>query len=393
MDEEMFDFFLFMSRREYKAINRRLQAGREASVRSGNYVGAKRIYGYEVVRRTDAKGNTLNPIPKEAAIVRQVFSWHLHDNLTPYQIADKLNAMGIPNFAGTVWRRTGVYAMLKNPVYCGYVQWLKRETRKGVYDDVREVRRPRSSRYILTKGVHEPLVSEEDYQLTQRLLSSRQKGSSISPKRVMRNPLSGLLFCAECGYSMPRKVSATGEYYSCRTSGCSNHGTHVHVVVDAVLDVLRTWVIRYSPESVPAPEQKEKPDTIGSALELARASLASTESQLNTAMDMLERGVYTIDTFLQRRDQLNAKLASIREQIATLENQSTQRTPEEIIRANIPQIKHVLDSWSSCTDAFEQNQLLRTVVSRITLQKSKVGNRATDSRDLITLTLYPASND
>lgn len=38
-DEEYFEFGLFMSRREYKTINRRLQRGRELSVAEGNFIG------------------------------------------------------------------------------------------------------------------------------------------------------------------------------------------------------------------------------------------------------------------------------------------------------------------------------------------------------------------
>ena len=34
-DEEYFEFGLFMSRREYKTINRRLQRGRAASIKEG----------------------------------------------------------------------------------------------------------------------------------------------------------------------------------------------------------------------------------------------------------------------------------------------------------------------------------------------------------------------
>ena len=45
-DEEYFEFGLFMSRREYKTINRRLQRGRVASVKEGKYVGNKSPYGY-----------------------------------------------------------------------------------------------------------------------------------------------------------------------------------------------------------------------------------------------------------------------------------------------------------------------------------------------------------
>ena len=39
-DEEYFEFGLFMSRREYKTINRRLQRGREASAREGKFIAS-----------------------------------------------------------------------------------------------------------------------------------------------------------------------------------------------------------------------------------------------------------------------------------------------------------------------------------------------------------------
>lgn len=49
-DEEYFEFGLFMSRREYKTINRRLQRGRIASVKEGNYIGGSAPYGYRKVK-------------------------------------------------------------------------------------------------------------------------------------------------------------------------------------------------------------------------------------------------------------------------------------------------------------------------------------------------------
>ena len=49
-DEEYFEFGLFMSRREYKAINRRLQRGRMASLTEGKYIAGTAPYGYRRVR-------------------------------------------------------------------------------------------------------------------------------------------------------------------------------------------------------------------------------------------------------------------------------------------------------------------------------------------------------
>lgn len=49
-DQEYFEFGLFMSRREYKTISRRMAAGKSASVSEGNYIGSRIPYGYSVER-------------------------------------------------------------------------------------------------------------------------------------------------------------------------------------------------------------------------------------------------------------------------------------------------------------------------------------------------------
>mgnify|MGYP000193505958 CR=1 FL=1 len=47
-DEEYFEFGLFMSRREYKTIKRRLNAGRISSVKEGKYCGSRPPYDTNV---------------------------------------------------------------------------------------------------------------------------------------------------------------------------------------------------------------------------------------------------------------------------------------------------------------------------------------------------------
>lgn len=73
--EEYFEFGLFISRREYKTINRRLQRGRVASVMEGKFVGNKRHYGYDSIKLVKEKGFTLVPNLDEVPIVHQIFDW------------------------------------------------------------------------------------------------------------------------------------------------------------------------------------------------------------------------------------------------------------------------------------------------------------------------------
>lgn len=55
-DVEFFEFSLFMSRREYKSINRRIQAGRMQSIREGRYIASCPSYGYRRIRIAGEKG-------------------------------------------------------------------------------------------------------------------------------------------------------------------------------------------------------------------------------------------------------------------------------------------------------------------------------------------------
>ena len=125
-DEEYFEFGLFMSRREYKTINRRLQRGRIASVKNGCYIASTAPYGYRKVKNKQDKGYTLEIIPEEAEVVRMVFDWYCIGELQPDgsylpigtdRIASKLDRMGIKPAANSTWSRSTIGDMLRNITY------------------------------------------------------------------------------------------------------------------------------------------------------------------------------------------------------------------------------------------------------------------------------------
>ena len=60
-DEEYVDFELFMARREYKTISRRIMRGRIASVKEGHFIGSTPPYGYDKVKVEKGRGFTLLP--------------------------------------------------------------------------------------------------------------------------------------------------------------------------------------------------------------------------------------------------------------------------------------------------------------------------------------------
>ena len=74
-DEEYFEFGLFMSRREYKTIKRRLEQGRIMSVKEGKYIANVPPYGYQ---RQKLQGEKLYlvPDPQRAETVKLIFEMY-----------------------------------------------------------------------------------------------------------------------------------------------------------------------------------------------------------------------------------------------------------------------------------------------------------------------------
>lgn len=82
-DEEYFEFGLFMSRREYKTINRRLQQGRLSSIKEGKYVSSRPPFGYKRKKLEKEKGYTLVPIPEQATAIKMIFDYYTTGELQP----------------------------------------------------------------------------------------------------------------------------------------------------------------------------------------------------------------------------------------------------------------------------------------------------------------------
>ena len=122
-DEEYFEFGLFMSRREYKTITRRMQRGRLASVKEGKFAANKAPYGYKRVRLEKDKGWTLEPVPEQAEAVQLIFDWYVNgekkadgtqERLGYLKIAQKLDAMKLPTVTGGSWSVGTVKEILTN---------------------------------------------------------------------------------------------------------------------------------------------------------------------------------------------------------------------------------------------------------------------------------------
>lgn len=389
-DEDFFDFSLFMARFEYRKIKQRMQTGRARSAAEGNWIGTRIPFGYVRINRPDRRGYTLAPDPETAPIIQLIFKWYAYGDeegnfMSSNAISDRLHAMGIRTQFGNEITANQVRNYLKSPVYIGQTSWAKRVKRVRSVGGVRTEIREKNDAPIICENAHPALVDTATWEQVQRMFRSHLP----LPKNKMapvRNVLSGLVHCAQCGYAMQRKAGTDGrpDIIKCTTRNCPTTGIYIPTIEAAVLEVLRSWEVRYSsPETEPA---YQSPDSRNAAADALRKQIDSLNKQLEKMYDLVEQGVYTPALFLQRSGDVKGRIAEAQAQLGALQSKPN---PADIIRAQLPQIRHVLESYPLTDDLQYKNQLLKSVISRIDYHKTAKCTRADNPSDHMSLDIYP----
>lgn len=202
-DEEYFEFGLFMSRREYKAINRRMQRQRLANVLAGKYCASEPPFGYKKVRIKYDKGYTLEPIPEEAEVVKEMFQKRA-DGMGFDIICNWLNTLDFKPKTSDVWTPSTIKGMLSNPVYLGKIRWNSNKQHKSLVNGQIVKKRTRGTKdeIILVEGLHPAIIEENLFNIVQGI---QPKQVSTKHGTELQNPLATLIRCADCGRSMQRR--------------------------------------------------------------------------------------------------------------------------------------------------------------------------------------------
>lgn len=386
-DETFFDLSLFLSRFEYKAINKRQQAGREDSVKQGLFVSGKRPFGWNVVHVEKGKGYTLEPHPVESPVLRQMYDLYFA-GYTPHQIAERINAQGV-FYNGTRWERGRILTLLKSHINAGYVQWHQKESQKVIRDGFKVVVRVPSKKHILQKGLHNGIITDEEWKKVFEISASRKIYRNSTEKMRIDNCFTGLLKCGYCGFAIVKKPDKRRDklFVACRTPHCPNHSGDYFAVLDLVLAGLQRWVDDYS-GPVSESEKQEKIDTDQAEKNIID-NITALERQQKRAMDLLEKEVYSIEEYLERKADIAANIEAAKKELERIHAEKNKITPEQAIRSNLNQIRHVLEAWPHAETSEQKNALLRSVLSKIEYKRTSVSFRNGSPTDHMEIILYP----
>lgn len=202
-DEEYFEFGLFMSRREYKTINRRMQRARIANVLDGKYCASEPPFGYKKVRVKYGKGYTLEPVSEEAEIVKEMYQKRA-DGMGYDIICNWLNTLDFKPKKSDVWTPATIKGMLSNPIYIGKIRWNSNKQKKILINGqiIKKRRKGNNEDLILVEGLHPAIISNELFDIVQGIKPNK---ASTKHNTELQNPLATLVKCADCGRSMQRR--------------------------------------------------------------------------------------------------------------------------------------------------------------------------------------------
>ena len=246
--------------------SRKVRAAVQLKGRSGKPITTNAPYGY----KKDAEDHNHWLIDEEAAaVVRHIFHLSIEGH-GPYEIANILmhEKVETPGYyfskrsgdAGQCnsspehrydWHGGTVLNILSKQEYMGHT--VNFRTRKVSYKSKKKVDNP-PEEWVIFENTHEAIVDADTWHLAQHEKGTKTRIDSIG----LANPLTGLMFCADCGAKMynsrhrnERNNDASGlhfDTYNCSTYSntriretriCSNHHISTQAVRTLLLEAIR----------------------------------------------------------------------------------------------------------------------------------------------------------
>lgn len=365
IDEEYFEFGLFMSRREYKTIKRRLAAGTKLSVLEGNYLGSVAPYGYNIVDK-GRRNRTLEQ-NENAYVVKLIFDWYANGGLTMCGIAKQLTDMGIPSPRGLhYWGMDTVTKILQNDIYIGKV-------RHGLWKEYKEYDPETGKLKTVTRKAPDPVVADGkhtaiiDMDLWEAAQDRRSKNVPIRQGKELKNALAGLLVCSKCGHTLHLSVSVVAgkRYPQLRhrreSNFCSCTSARYGDVMDAVAGALEKHIEDF---------QVKMEQTSGNEAALHAEKIAGMEatyeklkSKRKKLMQYFEDDIYTEEEFLERKKDINAEMTLLSARI----EEARAETPTPIdYKKKIRKFSETMEAMKNPDSTPKQiNDLLKDIVCRI----------------------------
>jgi hypothetical protein len=379
----------------YKTSLRVTEAHRQM-VEAGRFRGGAIPYGYQTKPsgKFSKKGKELLELvidPEQAEVVREIYRLVVEEGYGQNRIASRLNQAGIKTQKGNLWRSSAINALVKNPIYKGYLVYARG-----------------TDTAVLSKERQEALVMVEEA-TWQRAQEIRALRNAVNTKKeeqtvVIRSAkgsllLIGMVRCGHCGspltstwnkkiyqrsdgtirYSRYAKYRCSGK--ALRNVDCQGKAVHsqfkleslvvseVYAYLDRLATVDLTAQIEKMKKSHDGQEERElqkwAKQLQGEREKLAKykaevIKVISGESQFSsqTLNDLIEETKRNIDEAEEKRQVLQE----------VLERQKVEKVELEAVKTYVPVWREVFENASN----EKKKMMLSTIIGSIQVYREKI---------------------
>jgi DNA invertase Pin-like site-specific DNA recombinase len=290
-------------------VSMKVKSALRSRFSQGRFTGTTPPYGY---RKDPADKNHLVVDEAVRPVVREVFDlalggWgvsrirrHLTERrvLRPAAYATERGDTGYEHYfedapeSRFCWSENSVRQILRSPVYAGHLVGYKRPA-LSLKSKKHPSRLPED--WEVVRDTHEPIVSQEDFDTVQRLMTSRRRDTESG----FINLFAGIAKCADCGHALranpanrrkrPDPIDCVA--YSCNsysrygTAECTAHNIEARDLFDAVLADINQLAREAADDDKAVKALRAKLETLGkgeaSAMERERRRLSRRLGELD----------------------------------------------------------------------------------------------------------------
>nr|WP_289039584.1 recombinase family protein [uncultured Allobacillus sp.] len=322
----------------------RTSLGMEKTFENGDFNGGM-VFGYNLINKK------LVIDEDEARVVKYIFDCYSNKMWGYRKIASSLNMQGIKTKKDNHWSITAVRTILNNKIYNGYVKW------KGKYK----------------KGNHYPIISNELWERTQKLLSLR----SYTQEKIHNGsfPLSGLLKCPTCGGAMVQgNANKKYKYYVCGrfknggSKACNSNLVRKEyaeqLVLSQVMKHLNNLNLSVPLQTVVNNNLKSELEPIEEELKLLEKSLRELKKEKQELLQLYTKKIIDIDTLSDEMKRIQNQESEQKEFITILTRQIELKNNNDLLPV-INSIANDFNSLFNLLDDYDKKELLRFLIKEI----------------------------
>lgn len=300
------------------------------------------------------------PDPDSAPFIEKIFN-DFAAGKGMRTIAYEISACGAKTLRGNPFDNRGIEYILNNPVYKGLIRWSPdgKVASKRIYDE---------DKFMIVKGNHEPLISEELFDAVQKRLEHEKELHRPNQKKdhPAEYMLKGIVRCSSCGATLclqhTKSPSLQCHNYAkgrCLTSHNISLKKANTAVIESIEQAALTDLFTLTPKSTSSFEAPTDYDAL----------IKSAEKKLTRLTAAYIDGAYTLEQLKPLKSALDKEINELKAQKekALASDSDTTAARRKEFRQKLTETAALLKSPEISEPA--KNELLRLILDHITFSR------------------------